>query len=93
MRRTKEEQAAAAQAASLLEGVSEKDAPVMVDIITVACEVLASKHGAMVVMVDMEGNGRMDMLAVGNQFVIPDLLRAAPLIGGKIYADEPEVVQ
>lgn len=84
---------ALARAAALLESADKADAMVIADVISCVCEVLRSESGAMVVMVDMEGNGRADMLAVGNQFVIGPLLSSAPYIGRNFYATAPEVVQ
>ena len=86
-------QAALARAADLLSTAKKKDAVLIADVITCVCEILESENGAMVLMRDMEGNGHMDMFAIGNQFVIPDLLKAAPLLSQKIYADTPEVMQ
>lgn len=86
-------QAALERAAGLLSSAKKKDAMLIADVISCVCEVLEAENGAMVIMVDMAGDGHMDMLAIGNQFVIPDLLKAAPILSQKIYADTPEVLQ
>lgn len=73
--------------------LDEDEQKLVLDIARAAVRVLRSEKGAMLIVCDETGDGDAMLLACGNQFIVGPMLAAAQSIGGRFFADSPEVVQ
>lgn len=73
--------------------LSEEDKDMIDDMLEIAIETLATGQGAAIMLVDVNGLGVAQMLAVGNQLLIEPLLRSAESVCAKVFSNHTGVLQ
>jgi hypothetical protein len=73
--------------------LAEKDRQSITDMIDVAVAALSTENGALVLLVDVEGQGVAQMLAAGNQLLVEPLLRSADAVCDRVFSNHAGVLQ
>jgi hypothetical protein len=73
--------------------LSEEDKTLIDDMLEVAIAALSTGQGAAIMLVDVNGLGVAQMLAVGNQLLIEPLLRSADAVCAKVFSNHTGVLQ